>query len=102
MRFDPNLIIALVSVLIVALVVTISRNGHTDIQKQLDDAKEAAKRDTEIKMGLQSIQSDTSEIRSGMDGLKEEVARQGKRLIIVEESTKSAHKRIDTLEGKSI
>ena len=104
MRFDPNLIIALVSVLIafVALVVTISRNGHTDIQKQLDDAKEAAKRDTEIKMGLQSIQSDTSEIRSVMDGLKEEVARQGKRLIIVEESTKSAHKRIDTLEGKSI
>lgn len=45
MRVDPNLIIALVSVLIafVALIVTISRNGHTDIQKQLDDAKEAAK-----------------------------------------------------------
>ena len=103
MRVDPNLIIALVSVLIafVALVVTILRNGHTDIQKQLDDAKEAAKRDTEIKMGLQSIQSDTSEIRSGVDGLKEEVAQQGKRLIIVEQSAKSAHKRIDTLEGKT-
>lgn len=103
MRFDPNLVIALVSVLIafVALVVTILRNGHTDIQKQLDDAKEAAKRDTEIKMGLKAIQSDTSEIRSCMDGLKEEVAQQGKRLIIVEQSAKSAHKRIDTLEGKT-
>lgn len=102
-HIDPNLVIALISVLIafVALVVTISRNGHTDVQKQLDDAKEAAKRDTEIKMGLQNIQADTSEIKNDMGGLKSEVASQGERLTIVEQSTKSAHHRIDTLESRT-
>lgn len=101
-NFDPNIVIALISVLIAfaSLIIATIRNGHTDVEKQLNEAKRAAMRDTEIKMGLNAIQSDTSEIKGNMASLKDEVADQGRRLIIVEQSTKSAHHRIDTLEGK--
>jgi hypothetical protein len=63
-------------------------------QKQ-DDEKEATTMTTMI-VKLENISMGISEIKSEMNNIKCDLNTQRERLVIVEESCKSAHKRIDT------
>lgn len=62
--------------------------------------KEGASEITTVIVKLESIQSTVTEIKSDVRGIKDDIKEIDHRLIIVEQSTKSAHKRIDEM-GKS-
>lgn len=57
-------------------------------------------RDTKINIKLDDISGDVKEIRYDITETKKQVADMDKRLVIVEQSAKSAHKRLDSLVGK--
>ena len=57
-------------------------------------------RDTKINIKLDDISGDVKEIRYDMTETKKQVADMDKRLVIVEQSTKSAHHRLDDFVGK--
>ena len=47
---------------------------------------------------LDEISSDTKDIKSDLRNVKSDISSINERLIIVEQSTKSAHKRIDSIQ----
>lgn len=57
-------------------------------------------RDTKINVKLDDIGGDVKEIRYDISETKKQVAEMDKRLVIVEQSTKSAHHRLDDYLGK--
>jgi hypothetical protein len=67
------------------------RNGRMDAQKSVQDM-------TTVIVKLESIGISLVEIKADARNVKEDIDTLNSRLIIVEESTKSAHKRID--EGR--
>lgn len=90
--------IALCSVIFAAI--TISRNGKKDV---IADAKEQAT----INVKLDNISNVVTDIKYDISATKKEIAEMSKRLqdaelqiAKVEESTKSAHKRIDSVEER--
>lgn len=54
----------------------------------------------EIIVKLETINENVKEVKSDMKDVKSDMERVKERLIIVEESTKAAHKRIDGLSSK--
>lgn len=84
MNFSPELILSVVIQLIaVGIFIGVFKTTVTFMQQQIAEIK-------------QNLKDDKRE-------LKEEMARYNnvlERMIIVEQSTKSAHKRIDSLEGE--
>lgn len=64
-----------------------------------DDAEEASTMTTVI-VKLENISAGISEIKAEMNNLKCDLREQRERLVIVEESAKSAHKRIDEMKTK--
>lgn len=89
--------------LVVSLVFGVLNANHQsngDVKAQIDDAREEASRQARIETSLAGIQSDTGEIKSEMRSMKTDVQDISKRLVIVEQSVKSAHHRIDEIIGK--
>ena len=84
------------SSLLVAIVAVItgirSRNASTD--------KQEASQITTLIVKLENIADGVNEIKSDMRNIKNDVQDLRDRLIIVEQSTKSAHHRLEGLEGK--
>lgn len=81
---------------VVMLIVTLKRNNHTDSKVQATEM-------TTVIVKLEAINSNVSEIRSDMKALKTDVQDLRDRVIIVEQSTKSAHKRLDTIvKGRDV
>lgn len=64
------------------------------------DMADRVARDTKINIKLDDISGDVKEIRYDISETKKQVAEMDKRLVIVEQSTKSAHHRLDDFIGK--
>lgn len=92
---DISVLISVVSVVIAAVVAvtTIRRNNTTD------DRQEASNLTTLI-VKLENISEGVNEIKSDMRNMKSDIQDLRDRLIRVEQSDKSAHHRLDNLEGK--
>lgn len=75
------------------------RNNRKDDAKDITDKVE---RDTKINCKLDEISSDVKDIKFDISATKTKVDDIDKRLIVVEQSSKAAHHRIDRLEGKEV
>ena len=64
------------------------------------DARKEASEMTTLIVKLETINNGVNEIKSDMRNMKTDIQDLRDRLIIVEQSTKSAHHRVDKLEGK--
>ncbi len=96
MQVDVTIIISFMSLLVAVVVgiTNIRRNNATD------DRQEASETTTLI-VKLENINDGVNEIKSDMRNLRNDVQDLRDRLIMVEQSTKSAHRRLNTLEGIS-
>lgn len=95
MQLDVSLLISFLSLCVagVVMITSIRRDKATD------DKKEASETTTLI-VKLENISDGVNEIRSDMRNMRSDIQDLRERLIIVEQSTKSAHHRLNTLEGK--
>ena len=75
------------------------RNNRKEDDKDIADK---VARDTIINCKLDEISSDVKDVKFDMSTTKKKVEDIDKRLVVVEQSTKSAHHRIDRLEGKEV
>jgi len=69
---------------------------HTDtkdIERQVADT-------TRLNTKLDMIQSDTQEIKSDVRTMNRKIEEQGREIVILDQSLKSAHKRIDGIEER--
>ena len=100
---DPSTWISLAAVAISLVfgVLNAGHNGRSDIKDQLETAKQQASQQARIETSLSVIQQDTSDIKAEMKGLKSDLQDVTRRLVVVEQSTKSAHHRIDELERRN-
>lgn len=74
-----------------------SKNSkHTD-EKEI---RERIEEQTRINMKLDEINRNTTDIKYDVSAVKKDVQSHGDRLIKVEESVKSAHHRLDTIENR--
>lgn len=64
------------------------------------DDKQATTELTTLLVKLENINNGVNEIKSDMRNMNSELQSLRDRMIIVEQSSKSAHHRLDTLEGK--
>lgn len=95
MQIDVSLLISFLSLCVagVVMITNVFRNKATD------DKKEASETTTLI-VKLENINSGVNEIKSDMRNMRGDIQDLRDRLIIVEQSTKSAHHRLNTMEGK--
>ena len=68
------------------------RSQKTDDQKQASET-------TSMIVKMENIGNGVNEIKSDIKSIRDENKESRERLIIVEQSTKQAHKRIDKIEG---
>ena len=96
MQVEVTVLISFVSLCVAGIV------GVTNIRrnKATDDRREASETTTLI-VKLENINEGVNEIKSDMRNLRNDVQDLRDRLIMVEQSTKSAHHRLDSLEGIS-
>ena len=92
---EGSTIISLCS-LIIAMVVAFSNIRN----KNYVNDRESASQITTLIVKLENIADGINEIKSDMRSMKNDVDDLRERLISVEQSAKTAHHRIDTLEGK--
>lgn len=99
---EPSVIISLLSLagMIVFGVLTAAHNNSGDVRQQIEEAKKEAAANAKIELSLDSIKADTGEIRSEQRTMRMDINDYGKRLVIVEQSAKSAHHRIDRLDNQ--
>jgi peptidoglycan hydrolase CwlO-like protein len=71
---------------------------HTDTK----DIEERVKDNTRINMKLDAIAGTTQEIKSEISTMREEINKHNDKIIKLEQSLKSAHHRLDTLEERMI
>lgn len=93
---------AYLSIIISALALSFSiymgiRNNRKDDKKEITDK---VARDTKINCKLDEISSNVKDIKYDVSATKNKVDDMDKRLVVVEQSAKSAHHRIDRIEGK--
>lgn len=69
-------------------------------RNQKSDDKRDATEMTTVIVKLESISGDTSEIKKDMSDLKSEMKELRERVVVVEQSTKQSHKRIDEWNGR--
>lgn len=96
----PEEIIALIALGVSVLfsVLSSTRSSAEDVRKQIEDAKKEAAEKATIQSSLASIKSDTEGTRSELRSMRGDIGEIGKRLLVVEQSTKSAHHRIDRID----
>lgn len=82
----------------VALFFSIKGNRRTDTK----DIEERVKSDTIVNVKLDNISNTTQEIKNEVSTMKHDIQNMDKRLVIVEQSVKSAHHRIDGIEEKEV
>nr|DAI88282.1 MAG TPA: hypothetical protein [Caudoviricetes sp.] len=64
------------------------------------DIEERVARDTKINIKLDDIAGDVKDVKYDISSVKKKVDDIDRRLVIVEQSTKSAHHRLDRFEGR--
>lgn len=94
MTVEIALVISVVSVLasLIFGFATYKRNNNSDVS---DVAYKSAKTD----VLLENISADVRDIRSEQKAFTNDIRNLGDRMVTVEQSVKSAHHRIDRLEG---
>lgn len=80
-----------------ALLATVYNNNKNGKNRDVVDAVRQARESERIATKLDGIASDVRETRNSMEKIRDDVALHGSRITKVEESTKSAHHRIDEL-----
>ncbi|MBR1732169.1 MAG: hypothetical protein IJ729_00270 [Alloprevotella sp.] len=80
------------AVAVIVAITNLRRNNAADDRR-------AATETTTLIVKLENINNGVNEIKSDMRSMKSDIQDLRDRLIIVEQSAKSAHHRIDTLEG---
>lgn len=95
MTIEVTILISVVSVAF-AIYFGLKSNRRNDIK----DIQEKAERDTRINIKLDDISGDVKDVKYDISSVKKKIEDFDKRLIVVEQSTKSAHHRIDRIEGK--
>ena len=95
MTIELALLISIISVSS-AVYFGIKKNKRADISEVEEKAVETAT----INVKLDGIAGDVRDIKYDMTAVKRDVQGLTERMIVVEQSTKSAHKRIDGLTGK--
>lgn len=98
---DPSFWVALAALVasIVFGIITATRNGSVDVKAEIEEAKKEAASNAKIETALNSIQSDTRDIKADQKGVRDNLNTMNQRLIKVEESLKSAWMRIDEIKG---
>jgi len=92
---DISVLLSVVSVIIAAVVAAVNIK-----RSNANDNREEATNLTTLIVKLENISDGVNEIKSDMRNMKSDIQDLRDRLIRVEQSDKSAHHRIDTLEGK--
>ena len=95
MSIEIALLISIVSVCF-SVFFGLKNNKRSDTK----DIEERVKENTRINMKLDSIASNTTEIKNEVSEMRKEINLHGDRIIKVEESVKSAHHRLDGLEKR--
>ncbi len=95
MSIEIALLISIVSVCF-SVFFGLKNNKRSDTK----DIEERVKENTRINMKLDSIASNTTEIKNEVSEMRREINSHGDRIIKVEESVKSAHHRLDGLEKR--
>ncbi len=92
MSIEIGILISIISVSFAVLTGTLNirRNNKTADQEE-------AKQNTVIIVKLENIADDVKEIKENIRGLDEKIQRLDRRVTIVEQSTKSAHHRLDEI-----
>ena len=91
MPLEMTQVLSVLSFLVAAI--ALSRNLKGDV-------KTDAGQQTEIIVKLETINENVKEIKTDIKDVKNDMERMKERLVIVEQSCKSAHKRIDTLHDE--
>lgn len=91
MPLEFTQILSLLSFLVAAI--ALSRNLKGDV-------KNDAGQQTEIIVKLETINENVKEMKTDVKDVKNDMEKMKERLVIVEQSCKTAHKRIDTLHDK--
>lgn len=81
---------------VVSLVLNIKNNRRTDNS----DLEDRVRENTRINMKLDTISSNTKEIKDEVVEMRKELNSHDNRIIKVEESVKSLHHRIDEMEAR--
>lgn len=95
MSIDLAILISIVSVCF-SIFCGIKNNKRTDTK----DIEERAKENARINLKLDSIVSNTKEIKDEVSEMRREINSHDGRIVKVEESVKSAHHRLDGLEER--
>lgn len=91
MPIEITQVLSLLSFLVAAIALIRNLKG---------DVKNDAGHQTEIIIKLETINENVKEIKTDIKDVKNDIERMKERLVIVEQSCKSAHKRIDTLHDE--
>lgn len=97
---DVNLLIAVggIAITLIFSILTQNRASKNSVKDEIEKAKAEAKKQARVESKLDEISSDTKDIKSDLRNVKSDISSINERLIIVEQSTKSAHKRIDNIQ----
>lgn len=95
MTIEVTILVSVVSVCF-AVYFGLKSSRRNDIK----DIQEKAERDTRINIKLDDISGDVKDVKYDISSVKKKVDEIDRRLLIVEQSVKSAHHRIDRIEGK--
>jgi DNA repair ATPase RecN len=100
---DPSFWVALLALAasIIFGVIGATRNNSVDVKSEIEEAKKEAASSARIETALNSIKSDTRDIKSEQKGVRLDMNEMSRRLTKVEESLKSAWVRIDEIRGIS-
>lgn len=82
---------------ILGFLASVYYSGRTSKKADMEEAVKRAEANTKISTKLDGIAADVKDTAKNVDKLREEIAEHGSRLASVEQSTKSAHHRIDEL-----
>lgn len=95
MTIEVSLLVGIVSVAF-AVYFGLKSNRRSDVK----DIEEKAARDAKINIKLDDISSDVKDIKYDISATNKRVDEIDKRVVIVEQSAKSAHHRLDDFLGK--
>ena len=95
MTIEISVLVGIVSVAF-AVYFGLKSNRRNDVK----DIEEKVARDTKINIKLDDISSDVKDIKQDLSTMSKRVDEIDKRVVIVEQSTKSAHKRLDGIVGQ--
>lgn len=106
MGIEAGLFISIISVVIAVLGFQLSKTQHQvkQQQREKDEVKNETKQDTKVETQLEYIGRGVDDIRIDLKANEKQMVALGERVARVEESSRSAHKRLDRIkeDGKEV